>query len=54
VYQYLAHRAFAQSVAAGTPPSPGLQDALAAHRVVEAAYRSAANGDPCDLATLER
>jgi len=52
VYQYLAHRAFAQSVAAGTPPSPGVQDALAAHCVVEAAYRSAANGAACETVSL--
>ena len=45
VYQYLAHRAFASAVAAGGAPSPGVRDALAAHQVVEAAYRSAARGD---------
>jgi predicted dehydrogenase len=42
VYQYLAHRSFAHAVASGTVPSPGVRDALAAHQVVEAAYRSAA------------
>lgn len=52
VYQYLAHRAFAQAVAAGTPPSPGIRDALAAHQVVEAAYRSARGGTAVDLAAL--
>lgn len=43
VYQYLAHRAFARSLAAGTPPSPGVRDTLAAHQLVEAAYRSTAD-----------
>jgi len=52
VYQYLAHRAFAGAVASGLPPSPGVRDALAAHQVVEAAYRSAATGDPVDTSTL--
>lgn len=52
VYQYLAHRAFAGAVAAGTPPTPGVRDALAAHGVVEAAYRSAASGRAVDLADL--
>jgi predicted dehydrogenase len=52
VYQYLAHRAFAGAVAAGRAPSPGVRDALAAHQVVEAAYRSAATGDPVDIVGL--
>jgi predicted dehydrogenase len=52
VYQYLAHRAFARSVAAGAPPSPGVRDALAAHQLVEAAYRSAATGDSVAVADL--
>ncbi len=52
VYQYLAHRAFAQAVAAGTAPSPGIRDALAAHQLVEAAYRSARDGTAVDLADL--
>jgi predicted dehydrogenase len=52
VYQYLAHRAFAAAVAAGTAPSPGVRDALAAHQVVEAAYRSAATGRPVDTSDL--
>jgi UDP-N-acetyl-2-amino-2-deoxyglucuronate dehydrogenase len=35
---------FLQSVAAGRPPSPGVDAALEAHKVVDAAYRSAALG----------
>jgi predicted dehydrogenase len=36
--------AFVAAVAAGTPASPTLADALAAHRLADAAYRSAAQG----------
>jgi predicted dehydrogenase len=54
VYQYFAHRAFALALAHGTTPSPTLADALAAHQVVEAAYRSARVGAPVALADLER
>ena len=52
VYQYLAHRAFASAVATGTAPSPGVRDALAAHQVVEAAYRSAASDRAVDAGEL--
>jgi predicted dehydrogenase len=52
VYQYLAHRSFARALADGRPPSPTVRDALAAHGVVEAAYRSARSGEPCTLAVL--
>ena len=52
VYQYLAHRSFAQALATGVAPSPGCADALEAHRLVEAAYRSAASGVPCAVADL--
>ncbi len=52
VYQYLAHRAFAASLAAGTAPSPNCSDALEAHRLVEASYRSAALGTPIAIADL--
>ena len=52
VYQYLAHRAFASAVAAGVAPSPGVRDALAAHQVVEAAYRSATRGDAVLMSEL--
>jgi predicted dehydrogenase len=39
-----ADRAFIDAVAAVRPPDPGLDVALEAHRLVEAAYRSAAAG----------
>ncbi|MSO78558.1 MAG: Gfo/Idh/MocA family oxidoreductase [Acidimicrobiia bacterium] len=48
-YLYLGARAWVQSVRAGTAPSPSFGDALAAHALVEAAYRSAASGDPVTL-----
>jgi predicted dehydrogenase len=53
VYQYFAHRAFARAVAGGHEPSPGIDDALHAHQIVEAAYRSAAQRAPVDLSSLE-
>ncbi|HXY93832.1 MAG TPA: Gfo/Idh/MocA family oxidoreductase [Acidimicrobiia bacterium] len=53
VYQYLAHRSFAQAVARGDTPSPGLDDALEAHKLVEAGYRSAASGRPVVPADLD-
>jgi len=52
VYQYFAHRAFAASLRAGTAPSPGFDDALFAHALVEAAYRSCDSGVPEPLAPL--
>ncbi len=52
VYQYLAHRAFAAALAIGTEPMPGCADALEAHRLVEAGYRSAATGLPCSITDL--
>ena len=39
-----ADRAFIDAVTAGRPPTPGLHVALEAHRLVDAAYRSAAGG----------
>ena len=39
-----ADRGFVDALAAGTAPEPGLGVALAAHRLVDAAYRSAAAG----------
>jgi predicted dehydrogenase len=39
-----ADRAFLDAVVAGTPPQPGLDIALEAHLLVDAAYRSAAGG----------
>jgi predicted dehydrogenase len=54
VYQYLAHRAFALALHDGKDPSPGIDDGLRAHQVVESAYRSAATGRPVSPAELER
>jgi len=39
-----ADRAFVEAVASGQPPAPSLDEALTAHRLVDAAYRSAAAG----------
>ena len=39
-----ADRAFLDAVATGAPPDPGLHEAVIAHRIVDAAYRSAAGG----------
>jgi len=39
-----ADRAFLDAVASGTTPEPSFAEALAAHRIVDAAYRSAALG----------
>jgi predicted dehydrogenase len=49
-YTYPADRAWVHAVRAGTPAAPGFADALAAHALVEAAYRSAVAGAPVDLA----
>ena len=35
-------RAFLDALAAGTPPQPGIDEAMTAHQLVDAAYRSAA------------
>jgi 1,5-anhydro-D-fructose reductase (1,5-anhydro-D-mannitol-forming) len=52
-YQYVGDRAFVHAVRGGTPGQPGFGDALAAHVMVEAAYRSAAAGGvPVDCADL--
>ncbi|MEI8000095.1 MAG: Gfo/Idh/MocA family oxidoreductase [Actinomycetes bacterium] len=53
VYQYFAHHAFARALLDGRAPSPGVPDAVAAHTLVEAAYRSAATRQPVDLTTLD-
>ena len=45
-YLYAADRAWVRAVAEGRPASPGFADALAAHALVDAAYRSAASGGP--------
>jgi predicted dehydrogenase len=52
VYQYLAHRAFAAALAASEGPSPDCIDALHAHQLVEAGYRSAAAGAAVEVADL--
>ena len=47
-----ADRSFVDAVAGGTTPEPGLDVALAAHYLVDAAYRSAgAGGVPVDVGT---
>jgi myo-inositol 2-dehydrogenase/D-chiro-inositol 1-dehydrogenase/scyllo-inositol 2-dehydrogenase (NAD+) len=48
-YTYPADRAWVQSIAAGTAASPGFGDALVAHALVEAAYRSAERDGPVTL-----
>jgi len=53
VYQYFAHHAFAQALHDGRAPNPDVDDALRAHALVEAAYRSAAGRRPVDLAELD-
>jgi len=52
VYQYLAYRAFAAALRANRPPSPTIDDAVHAHEVVEAGYRSAERGGPVTIASL--
>ena len=45
-----ADRAFVDALVAGAPPAPSFEDAVVAHRIVDAAYRSAAaRGRPIDL-----
>ena len=53
VYQYFAHHAFASALRESRAPSPDVEDALRAHGLVEAAYRSAADRRPVDLAELD-
>ncbi len=48
-YTYVEDRAFVHAVRAGRAPSPGFADALAAHVLVDAAYRSAALGSWVDV-----
>jgi predicted dehydrogenase len=48
-YLYIGAHEWARSVRDGAPASPGFGDALAAHALVEAAYRSAASGDAVEL-----
>jgi predicted dehydrogenase len=51
-YQYVADRAWLDAIARGAAASPGFEDALAAHALVEAAYRAAATGQPVETASL--
>jgi predicted dehydrogenase len=51
-YQYLGDRAWLQAIGEGRAASPGFGDALAAHALVEAAYRAAATGEPVDAVDL--
>ena len=44
-----ADRAFVDAVTEGTAPEPSLAEAVEAHRLVDAAYRSAASGAPVTL-----
>jgi predicted dehydrogenase len=44
-YTYPADRHWVRCVQEGEPASPGFEDALRAHELVDAAYRSAATGD---------
>ena len=41
-----ADRAFVDAVTAGSAPEPSLTEAVEAHRLVDAAYRSASSGVP--------
>lgn len=52
VYQYLAHRSFASAVTGGRKPEPTVDDALHAHQIVEAAYRSARSSSVVTVADL--
>ena len=49
VYLYPVTRAFVDAVRDGRAAAPGLEDARRAHAFVEAAYRSAASGQPVEL-----
>jgi len=52
VYQYFAHHAFASALQERRAPSPDVSDALRAHALVEAAYRSAAARRVVEMAEL--
>ena len=54
VYQYLAYRAFAVALRSQATPSPTIDDAVHAHEVVEAGYRSAERGAPVTIAEPDR
>lgn len=46
-------RAFLDALAAGIPPEPGIDEAMTAHQLVDAAYRSAAERRPVVPDTIE-
>jgi myo-inositol 2-dehydrogenase/D-chiro-inositol 1-dehydrogenase/scyllo-inositol 2-dehydrogenase (NAD+) len=48
-YQYVADRAWVHAIRSGRKPSPDFADAFRSHALVEAAYRSAARGQPVAL-----
>ncbi len=52
VYQYFAYRAFALALREGTQTTPNFDDALRAHSIVEAGYRSCDSRLPFDLGDL--
>jgi predicted dehydrogenase len=49
VYLYPAARAWISAVSGKQAASPGFEDARVAHELVDAAYRSAAAGNPVDI-----
>jgi predicted dehydrogenase len=51
VYMYPAAKSFVHAVRNNEQASPGFGDALAAHALVDAAYRSVDTGAPADVAT---
>lgn len=51
-YTYAAARAWVDAVRHGRSASPGFPDALMAHALVEAAYRSARSGAPTEVADV--
>jgi predicted dehydrogenase len=54
VYQYFGYAAFAAALRRGVDPTPGIADAVRAHEVVEAGYRSASTKGPVTVASLQR
>lgn len=51
-YTYVATRAWVDAALEGRPASPSFRDALVAHALVEAAYRSAVKGLPTEVAEV--
>jgi len=54
VYQYFGYAAFAAALRQGLDPTPGIADAVRAHEVVEAGYRSAQSRLPVRVTDLRR